>query len=162
MNIAYLLIGGNVGNREINLATARSQISLHCGEISKISSIYETAAWGNEDQPSFLNQAIELRTLITAKQLIRRILRIEKTMGRIREEKKYTPRIIDIDILLFNEERYNYAFLKVPHPEMHNRRFALMPLAEIASNVKHAIIGKTIGELLDECGDELDVRKISR
>ena len=79
-------------------------------------------------------------------------------MGRIREE-KYGPRIIDIDILLFNDEKHNYHFLKLPHPEMQNRRFALLPLAEIAPAIIHPLLKKTIIELLDECKDGLEVRK---
>jgi len=124
------------------------------------SSLYETAAWGKTDQPSFLNQALELETSLNAKQLIRRILKAEKIMGRIRNE-KYGPRLIDIDILLFNNEKHNYEFLKIPHPEMQNRRFALLPLAEIAAGIIHPVLNKTINELLKECKDELPVKKYS-
>mgnify|MGYP003876497269 CR=1 FL=1 len=91
--------------------------------------------------------------------MIRRILKIEKGMGRIREE-KYGPRLIDIDILLFNNEKHNYQFLRLPHPELHNRRFALLPLAEIAPEIVHAVLKKTITELLQECKDELPVTRI--
>ena len=160
MNKAYLLTGSNLGDREEYLATARSFINEQCGTIVTASSLYETAAWGKTDQPSFLNQALELETALNAKQLIRRILKIEKMMGRIRDE-KYGPRLIDIDILLFNNEKHNYEFLKVPHPEMQNRRFALLPLAEIAPRIIHPVLNKTINELLKECKDELPVKKYS-
>ena len=160
MNRAYLLTGGNLGNREENLATARELINRHCGNIIKASSLYETAAWGKTDQPSFLNQALELDTSLNARQLIRRILKVEKMMGRVRDE-KYGPRLIDIDILLFNNEKHNYQFLKIPHPEMQNRRFALLPLAEIAPDIIHPVLNKTINELLKECKDELPVKKYS-
>lgn len=160
MNKAYLLTGGNLGNREENLAAAREMIAQHCGTIIHASSLYETAAWGKTDQPPFLNQALELHTELNARQLIRRILKIEKQMGRIREE-KYGPRIIDIDILLFNEEIHDYRLLKLPHPEMQNRKFALLPLAEIAPYVIHPVLRKTITELLSECKDELPVKKYS-
>lgn len=160
MNIAYLLTGGNMGNREENLAQARTLLEAQCGSIIAASSLYETAAWGNTDQPAFLNQALALQTALNARQLIRRILKIEKSMGRIREE-KYGPRIIDIDILLFNQEKHNYHFLKLPHPEMQNRRFALLPLTEIAANVIHPVFNKTIATLLEECRDELPVTKIT-
>jgi 2-amino-4-hydroxy-6-hydroxymethyldihydropteridine diphosphokinase len=160
MNKAYLLTGGNMGIREKNLASAAKLISQQCGHINKVSSLYETAAWGNTDQPPFLNQAIEIATPLNAKQLIRHILKIEKQMGRIRKE-KYGPRIIDVDILLFNDEIYNYTFLKVPHPEMQNRRFALLPLAEIAPKLVHPGLNKPISQLLKECADELEVKKIA-
>jgi 2-amino-4-hydroxy-6-hydroxymethyldihydropteridine diphosphokinase len=160
MNKAYLLIGGNLGDRLQNLEKARSLLSQHCGIIIKSSSVYETDAWGNTKQPAFLNQAIELETEFDAKILMRWILKAEKNMGRIRND-KYGPRNIDIDILLFNEEQYNYSFLKVPHPELHNRRFALVPLAEIAPEAKHPALNKTINTLLSECKDELSVKKIN-
>lgn len=160
MNTAYLLTGGNLGNREENLTIARELITQHCGTIVHASSLYETAAWGKTDQPSFLNQALELQTAFNARQLIRKVLKIEKTMGRTREE-KYGPRIIDIDILLFNEEIHDYRLLKLPHPEMQNRKFALLPLAEIAPDVFHPVLRKTIKGLLSECKDELPVKKYS-
>ena len=160
MNKAYLLTGSNLGDREQYLATARSLINEQCGTIVTASSLYETAAWGKTDQPSFLNQALELETPLNARQLIRRILKVEKIMGRIRDE-KYGPRLIDIDILLFNNEKHNYQFLKIPHPEMPNRRFALLPLAEIAADIIHPVLNKTINELLKECKDELPVKKYS-
>ena len=103
MNRAYLLTGGNLGDREHYLATARTFIREQCGTILRVSSLYETAAWGNTDQPPFLNQAIEISTSRNARQLMRHILKVEKLMGRVRKE-KYGPRLIDIDILLFNDE----------------------------------------------------------
>lgn len=160
MNNAYLLTGGNLGNREENLAKASALITELCGTIISASSLYETAAWGNTDQPAFLNQALKLQTTLNAKQLIRKVLKAEKLMGRIRKE-KYGPRIIDIDIVLFNNETYNYSFLKLPHPEMQNRRFVLVPLAEIAPDAIHPIFKKTITQLLNECPDELPVTKYS-
>lgn len=160
MNTAYLLTGGNLGKREDNLAKARALLAEHCGEISKTSSLYETAAWGKTDQPSFLNQALEIKTKLNARQLIRRVLKVEKMMGRVRKE-KLGPRIIDIDILLFNDEVHDISFLKIPHPEMQNRRFVLIPLAEIAATVVHPVLKKNIIQLLDECPDKLDVKKIT-
>ena len=160
MNIAYLLIGGNIGDREDALQKAGALIAEHCGEVKNKSAIYETAAWGITNQPAFLNQVLAIETKLTARQLIRRILNLEKMMGRVREE-KLGPRIIDIDILLFNQEIYNLRFLIIPHPELQNRRFALQPLAEIAPDMMHPVLKKSITDLLQSCTDELPVKKIN-
>ena len=159
MRTAYLLIGGNLGNRKENLAKAVSLINEQCGSLTRSASIYETEAWGNTDQPSFLNQALEISTSLTARLLMRRVLRIEEEMGRIRKE-KLGPRIIDIDILLFENEIHDLRFLKIPHPEMQNRRFVLVPLAEINSSLQHPVLKKTIAELLEKCPDNLEVKKL--
>ncbi len=159
-NLAYLLIGGNIGDRKATFNKATELLNLECGVISRQSSLYETAAWGKTDQPAFLNQAVEIKTALTARQLMRKILKVEKRMGRIRHE-KYGPRIIDIDILLFNNEIHNYKLLTLPHPEMQNRRFALLPLAEIAPELQHPVLKKTIAALLAACRDPLAVRKVS-
>ncbi|MDX1956215.1 MAG: 2-amino-4-hydroxy-6-hydroxymethyldihydropteridine diphosphokinase [Chitinophagaceae bacterium] len=160
MNKAYLLIGGNLGDREGNLSRARLELEAQAGTIASASGLYATAAWGNTEQPDFLNQALELHTTLNARQLIRRILKIEKQMGRIRAE-KFGPRIIDIDILLFNEEVHDIPFLKVPHPELPNRRFALVPLAAIAPHNLHPLSGNTVADLLDRCTDQGAVKLVS-
>lgn len=158
MNKVFLLTGGNMGNRKDNLAIAYKHISVQCGHIINSSSLYETAAWGKTDQPSFLNQALEIQTALTAPQLLKKILDIEKLTGRIRKE-KYGQRIIDIDILLFNDEIHNDPLLKIPHPELQNRRFVLEPLAEIAPQIIHPVLKKTIIDLLAICTDKLEVRR---
>lgn len=160
MSTAYLLIGGNLGNRKENFLTAISLINEQCGTLTRSSSIYETKAWGKTDQPSFLNQALEISTSLNARQLMRKVLKIEKEMGRIRKE-KLGPRIIDIDIIFFENEIHDLRFLKIPHPEMQNRRFVLVPLAEIDPGLQHPVFKKTVAELLEECPDNLEVRKIA-
>jgi 2-amino-4-hydroxy-6-hydroxymethyldihydropteridine diphosphokinase len=159
MNKAYLLIGGNEGERLHYLEQAKKEIEQSCGEISLQSSIYETAAWGIRDQPSFLNQAIMIQTQHNADKLMDEILSIEEKLGRIRKE-KYGPRTIDIDILFFNEDIINLSHLRIPHPELQNRRFALVPMNEIAPELVHPGLHKTIMQLLKECKDPLDVKKI--
>jgi len=158
MNKAYLLMGGNIGNREKNLARAITLLNENCGTVVAHSSIYETAAWGNTDQQDFLNQAILLETQLSAEHLMSSLLQVEEIMGRKRNE-KFGPRTIDLDILLFNDEVHHTAHIKIPHPELHNRRFALAPLAEIAENRVHPVLKKTIAELLIETTDKLPVKK---
>ena len=160
MNTAYLLIGGNLGNRKENFLKAISFINEECGTLTRSSSIYETDAWGNTDQPSFLNQVLSIETPLNAKQLMRKILKIEKIMGRVRKE-KMGPRVIDIDILFFENEIHDLRFLKIPHPEIQNRRFVLVPLAEIDSGLQHPVLKKSIAQLLEECPDNLEVKKIT-
>ena len=159
MNKAFLLIGSNLGDKKKNFEKAEILLQQYCGAIIQSSSVYQTAAWGKTDQPAFLNQALEIETDLHAEELMKQILRIEETMGRERKE-KYGPRIIDIDILLFNDEQHDDPNLRIPHPEMQNRRFALIPLAEIAGNVEHPVLKKSIRRLLAECPDQLDVKKI--
>jgi 2-amino-4-hydroxy-6-hydroxymethyldihydropteridine diphosphokinase len=159
MNKAYLLTGGNLGNRLNNLIDAGKLIKQYCGKIAQQSAIYKTAAWGFTDQPDFYNQALEIQTQLSPEQLLEKLLTIEKQMGRKRDV-KLGPRTIDIDILLFNNEIINQRHLTIPHPRLHERRFALTPLAEIAPNIIHPVLHKTIQQLLLECIDMLDVHKI--
>ena len=159
MSKAYLMIGGNLGDRKENLQQAIILIRKSCGPLIKISSLYETAAWGLVDQPSFLNQALEISTSLSAIELLSSILSIEKDMGRTRTE-KLGPRLIDIDILFFNDEVHDLPHLKIPHPELQNRRFVLTPLAEIAAQLQHPVLKKNIAQLLEECPDNLEVNKV--
>ena len=161
MNKAYLLTGGNLGNRLDNLYKASDYIEQYCGKIVRRSSVYETAAWGLKEQPDFYNQALQLETLLSAHKLIEQLLFIENKMGRKREI-KMGPRTIDIDILFFNNDIINEPKLIIPHPRMQDRRFVLMPLAEIASVFIHPVIHKTVAQLLKECTDELNVYKIGK
>jgi len=147
-----------MGNSEQQLVIAIKNITRQVGNIIRKSKRYSTAAWGNNDQPDFLNQVIIVETKLTALQTIDIILDIEKKMGRVRT-KKNAPRIIDIDILFFNKEIITEKNLDVPHPQIENRRFVLIPLNELSPNFKHPVTHKTIHQLLNDCADTLDVKK---
>ena len=159
MNKAYLLTGGNTGDRMYHLETAMQLISEHCGKILKSSPIYETAAWGMTDQQDFLNQVLLVETGLKAPLLMERILELEHMMGRVRSE-KYGPRKIDIDILFYNDEVIHTSSLIVPHPALHNRRFVLEPLNDLAPDLVHPVLKKTVHQLLVECPDQLPVKKL--
>jgi 2-amino-4-hydroxy-6-hydroxymethyldihydropteridine diphosphokinase len=158
MNTAYLLIGGNLGDRAAYLKSAISRINELCGTIMDTSSIYETAAWGNTDQPNFYNQAVILNTSLTPLHLIQKLLEIEIEMGRVRKE-KYGPRTIDLDILMIDQQVFNTELLTLPHPALPNRRFALLPLLEIAPTIWHPVHNCLVSDLLNRCADQLDVQK---
>jgi 2-amino-4-hydroxy-6-hydroxymethyldihydropteridine diphosphokinase len=158
MNITYLLLGSNIGNSKACLTKAIMQIEKDIGDITRKSSLYSTAAWGNTKQPDFLNQVIIVETTLTALQTMQTILNIEKKMGRVRTVKN-APRIIDIDILFFNKEIINLPQLTVPHPQIQNRRFVLVPLNQLSPNLKHPLLKKTVHQLLLHCADKLNVKK---
>ena len=160
MNKVYLLTGGNMGNRLQHLQNAAKVIAKECGKIVVQSSVYQTAAWGNEDQPDFLNQVLLIKTEFRPMELLDSLLAIEHTMGRARG-KQNDPRTIDIDILFYDQLVLNTAALRVPHPRLHLRRFVLVPLFEIAPELMHPVLHKSIGQLLQECPDELNVKKFS-
>lgn len=161
MNDAYLLIGGNIGDRLLNLEKAILRISETCGKIIHCSSIYETAAWGNTDQAAFLNQVLLINTDLSPNSLLERILAIELEMGRKRTE-KYAARIIDIDILYFNQMMIETEALTIPHPKISERKFVLVPLNEIAEHFLDIKTGFTIDEMLKNCKDDLPVDKYPR
>ena len=158
MNTTYLLLGSNMGNSLVLLSTAIEQIEKQIGKRMLQSGLYATAAWGNSSQPDFLNQVIEVATSLDAAETLQTILAIEKIMGRTRTVKN-APRVIDIDILFFNNEIITQSDLTIPHPEIQNRRFVLTPLYEIAPQMIHPLLNKTIHELLLQCPDQLAVKK---
>ncbi len=158
MNKTYLLLGSNMGNSKRQLSKAIGLIEKQIGKIVRQSGLYATAAWGNTNQPDFLNQVIIVQTKLTAVQTMQSILQIEKEMGRLRTVKN-APRIIDIDILFFNKEVIHTEELTVPHPQLQNRRFVLVPLNELSPNFKHPVFKKTIHQLFIHCHDKLNVKK---
>jgi 2-amino-4-hydroxy-6-hydroxymethyldihydropteridine diphosphokinase len=158
MNKTYLLLGSNMGDSKQQLSKAISLIEKEIGKMTRHSGLYKTAAWGKTDQPDFLNQIIIVTTKLSPSQTMHTILNIEKKMGRLRTQKN-APRIIDIDILFFNREVINENHLTVPHPQLQNRRFVLVPLNELSPNLKHPVLDKTVHQLLIHCADNLNVKK---
>lgn len=148
-----------MGNTKAYLLQAQDHIEHSIGTIKKSSSFYSTAAWGDNDQADFLNQVLEIETKLSSAELIRDTLKIETSMGRTRTFKN-AARTIDIDILFFNNEIIKTKNLTVPHPEIQNRRFVLVPLVEIAASFNHPLLQKTVKKLLKVCPDELNVQKI--
>jgi 2-amino-4-hydroxy-6-hydroxymethyldihydropteridine diphosphokinase len=156
MTNVYLLIGSNVGNREKNLEKAIDEIEKGIGAIDKKSKIYSTEPWGEKDQDDFLNQALSIKSKLKPKAILKKIAEIEKKIGR-EETFKWGPREIDIDILFYGDELISEIDLTVPHPFLHERRFTLIPLSEIAPELYHPIIGASIIDLLVECEDQSEV-----
>lgn len=157
----YLSLGSNLGDREANLREAVQRLG-ELGEVGAISSLYETEPVEFTEQPWFLNIAVQLRTELMPKQLLSAVLKIERDMGRKRLQPK-GPRLIDIDIVLFGNAVVSDATLKIPHPAMHERKFVLMPLSEIAAEARHPVLKKKVSDLLAElpAGPPV-VRKMNR
>ncbi len=160
MNKIYILLGTNLGDRFHQLEQARELLASQVGIITQASSIYQTAAWGVEDQPAFLNQVVLINSKLQAAECLELTQGIEKQLGRIRK-KKWGERVIDIDLLYFNDDIINIPNLRIPHPFIAERRFTLEPLAEIAPEYVHPVYKKNNVYLLDNCRDELPVKKIS-
>ncbi|MGQ7855131.1 2-amino-4-hydroxy-6-hydroxymethyldihydropteridine diphosphokinase [Pedobacter sp. WC2501] len=157
---AYLLLGGNLGNREANLKKAIELLNDKIGKVITSSSLYETAAWGKTDQPAFLNQAIALQTNLSALEVLDLALGIEQELGRVRKD-KWGERLIDIDLILFGDQIINIPDkLQVPHPHMQDRKFVMEPLAEIAPEVIHPVLGETILSISRNIDDPLEVKKL--
>lgn len=158
MPITYLLLGSNLGKRDQNLETALKHIHERIGTVTKKSRIYQTEPWGERDQEDFLNQALEVDTKLKPKKILEKIAEIERLMDR-EETYKWGPREIDIDILTYGDEMISEMDLTIPHPFLHERRFTLIPLSELAPDLFHPIMGATILDLLLECEDTLDVKE---
>jgi len=154
----FLLLGSNLGERSLLLQQAINAIAEEIAPVIKRSAVYETQSWGKTDSPDYLNQVILIETELSAQIILQKILNIEWKIGRVREE-KCGPRLIDIDILFYGDALIDEPELKVPHPELHKRRFTLEPLAEIAPDFIHPTLNKNILQLKNELNDNLIVKK---
>lgn len=156
---AFLLLGSNLGDRQSLLARAIWLITQQAGTIIAESAVYETQSWGKTDEPDYLNRVIQLRTEIEPEALLDILLEIEQQMGRERRE-RWGARVIDIDILFYDDRVINTLQLQIPHPRLHERRFTLEPLFEIVPYLKHPVLKKDILQLLNELQDNLIVKKL--
>lgn len=156
-NGIYLLSGSNLGDRVANMARALEFIEQKAGSITAQSQLYETAAWGIEEQPSFLNQVMEIASPLSPQELLKVLLSIETEMGRERRQ-KWGERLIDLDILYYDDMVLDEPKLQIPHPHLQERRFTLVPLCELAPLLVHPVLGKSQQELLEACPDQLEVR----
>jgi 2-amino-4-hydroxy-6-hydroxymethyldihydropteridine diphosphokinase len=160
MNKVFLGIGTNLGNRKVNLRKAIEMIGEHIGGVINFSSVYETAPWGFDSENDFLNMVVCVETNHSPAELLKKIVAIESMLGRERNQDRYSSRVIDIDILFFNDLVINENGLKIPHPLIHERKFVLGPLNELAPELIHPVKGKSIRVLLEECRDRSKIIKL--
>jgi len=161
MNTVYLLLGGNLGEVKNTFEKAITHLENKIGKVTQKSSLYQTEPWGNKNQPKFINQAIEVKSNLFCPAVLEHILEIEAVLGRKRNDIQWSERIIDIDILFYNNQVIHLNNLIVPHPHLHNRNFTLVPLTEIVPDFIHPILNKTIKNLLNESTDQLKVKKLT-
>jgi 2-amino-4-hydroxy-6-hydroxymethyldihydropteridine diphosphokinase len=156
MHRAVLLLGSNLGDRFQHLQAAVRAMAKNAGSIAQVSAVYETQPWGVTGQPNYLNAALILHTSLQPQLLLDTLKTIEQQEGRT-DRKKYAPRTLDIDILFYDDLVFNSKELTIPHPKLHLRKFALIPLAEVEARFVHPALKKSIGQLLSECTDPLEV-----
>ena len=162
MATAYVLFGSNMGDKSAIFAQARLLINDRCGRINQTSAPYESEPWGFVADEWFLNRVVVVETELGPEGLLLQLLGIERELGRVRhpEAKGYTSRTADLDLLYFGSMVIHTEALTVPHPRLHLRRFALVPMCELAPNLEHPLLKKTQTELLQLCPDDSIVRKI--
>lgn len=159
-NIVFIELGSNQGNRMELLNRAKEHLQNSGCIIIGQSSVYETPPWGFEAKQNFYNQVIKINTNKTAINLLALLQKIEIELGRIRGEQRYMSRTIDLDILFFNEAVIETNELTIPHEHIHLRKFVLEPLCELASNLKHPVLNKTMRQLLNDCPDKSICKKL--
>jgi 2-amino-4-hydroxy-6-hydroxymethyldihydropteridine diphosphokinase len=152
LNDVLLHLGSNKGNRSINLKFAQLLINQSIGLVHKESMLYVTSPWGKEDQEDFYNMAVMVTSALDAEQILSKIHIIEDKLGRVRLE-KWGPRVIDIDIIFVGQQIIKKPHLKIPHPELSNRNFVLVPLMDLCPSFLHPILKKTIKEIYSDCTD---------
>jgi 2-amino-4-hydroxy-6-hydroxymethyldihydropteridine diphosphokinase len=162
MSRALLLLGGNMGDRNNLLADACILIETKIGRIIKSSSVYETDPWGFSSDLPFLNQVVIVDSVLSPKEILGEIHKIEAQLGRVRFSTGYEARTMDIDILFYDDLRVNESDLVIPHPRLHERRFTLLPLAEIAGDYIHPVLNERLDVLAEECSDTSKVVLIEK
>jgi 2-amino-4-hydroxy-6-hydroxymethyldihydropteridine diphosphokinase len=162
MSEAYILLGGNLGNRTGSLKKAIDLIPGKEVKITGRSSIYETEPWGFEHNLYFLNLVLKIETSLKPLELLERIIGIERNMGRDKINTSYSARIIDIDILFYDDIIIKTNKLIIPHPKINERKFVLIPMAEIAPEFIHPVLKKSISRLRDECADKKQVKRFNQ
>jgi 2-amino-4-hydroxy-6-hydroxymethyldihydropteridine diphosphokinase len=159
MSLAFILLGGNRGDVQNTFRISCEKLTENHIRIIRKSSLYTSPAWGFSDPEPFMNQVLEIETNLHPEELLRILLQIETDLGRIRNiGSEYSSRTIDMDILLFDSVIIHSSSLEVPHPRMNDRRFALLPLAELVPEMVHPLTGETISSLLENCKDLSDVK----
>lgn len=158
MQLVYFLLGSNLGDRNEYLKEALLHLQNDVGKIVRVSSVYETQSWGIENLPDYLNQVAEMETLFLPTEILKKTQAIEEIFHRQRT-KKWQSRTIDIDVLFFGNSVVDLPGLKIPHPQIQNRLFTLVPLNELIPDFIHPVLKKTIQELRQEVKDGLLVKK---
>ncbi len=157
----YILLGGNLGDKQKVFSEAIALLNKQVGKITAYSAIYETEPWGFESVDYFWNQALEISTVLSPEEVLLQTQQIELHLGRTRKAAQYDSRIIDIDILFYGDQVISLDNLIVPHPRIQERKFVLVPLSEIASELMHPVFHKNIRQLLEECPDSLKVERVT-
>ncbi len=157
-NKVVLSLGGNIGDVKSIFLKTIELLNERVGLVELISPIYKTEAWGVENQADFLNQVLLLSTHLQAKEVLTACLKIEVELGRIRKE-KWGERVVDVDVLFYNDAIFNSKELTVPHPFIQERNFVLVPLVDILPEYQHPVLGESMVELKNKCNDKLQVVK---
>ena len=159
MLFVYLILGGNKGNRTKIIAEAIDLVTSHIGRKKAISGLYESESWGFESEP-FVNQIVKIKTLLSPHDVLKSSQQIENQLGRTRKSAGYEARTIDIDLLYYDSLVLNATDLTIPHPRIAERRFVLLPLAEIAPDWIDPVTGLTVSQMLEQCPDRLGVTRL--